>query len=100
MAVRLSWLKVLQNTHYLLRRGGQLSRWGVGTGRGSCYSILGIPAFTKNQTLKPGCGSDVLMPLTSEQKLLELYHTEDLLPKGLRLWRYCAFFQNNYSQSV
>lgn len=39
------------------------------------------------------------MPLTSEQELLELYKTGDLLEKSLMVWGDCGPFYNNYFES-
>ena len=72
--------------------------WG---GAGSAATLFWeLLHSQRTGSLRSGCRSDVLKPLTSEQELLEFYQTEESLEKGLMVWGYCASFYSDYFQSI
>lgn len=96
--MRSSWLKVLQNTYYLSNRGGKLSRSGVG--RRAAILFWELVCSQRARSWRHSGESDVLMPLTSEQKLLEPHHIEEPLEKASWFGILCFLPQPLPSASV
>ena len=98
MAMRSSWLKVLQNTYYLPNRGGKLSRSGVG--RRAAILFWELACSQRARSWRHSGRSDVLKPLTSEQELLESHHIEEPLEKTSWFGMLCFLPQPLPSVSV